>query len=63
MSYFKRFPKLVYDFNREGIVNSVVDIRDKTNSIIVKQAEKLGIKIHWKSNYFIPFIPSMKINC
>ena len=27
-------------------VNSVVDIRDKTNSEIVKQAEKLGIKIH-----------------
>jgi len=26
MSYFKRFPKLVYDFNREGVVNSVVDI-------------------------------------
>ena len=26
MSYFKRFPKLVYDFNREGVVNSVVDL-------------------------------------
>ena len=25
MSYFKRFPKLVYDFNREGVVNSVID--------------------------------------
>ena len=36
--------------NNSGvIVNSVVDIRDKTNSLIVKQAEKLGIKIHWKS--------------
>ena len=30
-------------------VNSVVDIRDRTNSSIVQQAEKLGIKIHWKS--------------
>ena len=29
-------------------VNSVIDIRDKSNSLIVKQAEKLGIKIHWK---------------
>ncbi len=29
-------------------VNSVIDIRDKSNSSIVKQAEKLGIKIHWK---------------
>ncbi len=37
--------------NNSGvIVNSVVDIRDKTNSLIVKQAEKLGIKIHWKSS-------------
>ena len=26
MSYFKRFPKSVYDFNREGVVNSVVDL-------------------------------------
>jgi len=26
MSYFNRFPKLAYDFNREGVVNSVVDI-------------------------------------
>ena len=26
MSYFNRFPKLSYDFNREGVVNSVVDI-------------------------------------
>lgn len=26
MSYFKKFPKLVYDFNREGVVNSVVDL-------------------------------------
>jgi len=30
------------------IVNSVIDIRDKSNSSIVKKAEKLGIKIHWK---------------
>ncbi len=29
-------------------VNSVIDIRDKSNSSIVKEAEKLGIKIHWK---------------
>ena len=29
-------------------VNSVIDIRVKSNSSIVKQAEKLGIKIHWK---------------
>jgi len=29
-------------------INSVIDIRDKSNSSIVKQAEKLGIKIHWK---------------
>ena len=26
MSYFRQFPKLVYDFNREGVVNSVVDL-------------------------------------
>jgi len=30
------------------IVNSVIDIRDKSSSSIVKEAEKLGIKIHWK---------------
>ena len=36
--------------NNSGvIVNSVIDIRDKTNSLIIKQAEKLGIKIHWRS--------------
>jgi len=29
-------------------VNSVIDIRNKSNSSIVKEAEKLGIKIHWK---------------
>jgi len=29
-------------------VNSVIDIRDKSNSSIVKEAEKLGIKIYWK---------------
>jgi len=29
-------------------VNSVIDIRDKSNSSIVKEVEKLGIKIHWK---------------
>ena len=35
--------------NKSGvIVNSVIDIRDKTNSLIVKQVENLGIKIHWK---------------
>ena len=35
--------------NNSGVnVNSVIDIRDKSNSLIVKQAEKLGIKIHWK---------------
>ena len=35
--------------NNSGVnVNSVIDIRDKSNSSIVKQAEKLGIKIHWK---------------
>jgi hypothetical protein len=26
MSYFSKFPKLVYDFNRDGVVNSVVDL-------------------------------------
>ena len=37
--------------NNSGVsVNSIVDIRDKTNSLIVKQAEKLGIKVHWKSS-------------
>jgi len=35
--------------NKSGVnVNSVIDIRDKSNSSIVKEAEKLGIKIHWK---------------
>jgi len=34
--------------NNGVTVNSVIDIRDKSNSSIVKQAEKLGIKIHWK---------------
>ena len=35
--------------NNSGVnVNSVIDIRDKSNSSIVKQAEQLGIKIHWK---------------
>ena len=29
-------------------LNSVVDIRNKSNSSIVKEAEKLGIKVHWK---------------
>jgi len=29
-------------------INSVTDIRDKSSSSIVKQAENLGIKIHWK---------------
>ena len=34
--------------NSSGVtVNSVIDIRDKSNSSIVEQAEKLGIKIHW----------------
>ena len=26
MSYFKKFPKADYDFNRQGVINSVVDI-------------------------------------
>ena len=35
--------------NNSGVsVNSVIDIRDKSNSSITKQAEKLGIKIYWK---------------
>jgi sarcosine oxidase subunit alpha len=35
--------------NNNGIVvNSVIDIREKSNSTIAKQTEKLGIKIHWK---------------
>ena len=35
--------------NNNGVtVNSIIDIRDKSNSSIVKQAEELGIKIHWK---------------
>ena len=35
--------------NNSGVtVNSIIDIRDKSNSSIVKQVEKLGIKIHWK---------------
>ena len=34
--------------NNGVTVNSVIDIRDKSNSPIVKQAEKLGIIIHWK---------------
>ena len=35
--------------NNSGVnVNSIIDIRDKSNSSIVKQAEQLGIKIHWK---------------
>ena len=35
--------------NKSGVnVNSIIDIRDKSNSSIVKHAEKLGIKIHWK---------------
>ncbi len=35
--------------NKSGVVvNSVIDIRDKSNSSIVKESEKLGIKIHWK---------------
>ena len=34
--------------NESGVtVNSVIDIRNKSNSLIVKQAEKLGIKIYW----------------
>jgi len=36
--------------NNSGVnVNSIIDIRDKSSSAIVKQAEKLGIKINWKS--------------
>ena len=35
--------------NKSGVaINSVIDIRDKSNSSIVKKAEKLGIKIHWR---------------
>ncbi len=35
--------------NNSGVnVNSVIDIRDKSSSSIVKQAENLGIKIHSK---------------
>ena len=35
--------------NKSGVaINSVIDIRDKSNSSIVKEAEKLGIKIHWR---------------
>jgi len=35
--------------NNSGVtVNSVIDIRNKSNSLIIKEAEKLGIKIHWK---------------
>ena len=30
------------------IVNPIIDIREKSNSLIVKSAEKLGIKILWK---------------
>ena len=41
------------DFEIDEVIknslNSIVDIRYKTSSLIVKQAEKLGIKIHWKS--------------
>jgi len=34
--------------NKSGTtVNSIIDIRNKSNSSIVKQAEKLGIKIYW----------------
>ena len=36
--------------NKSGVaINSVIDIRDKSNSSIVKETEKLGIKIHWKN--------------
>jgi len=35
--------------NKSGvIVNSVIDIRDNSNSLIVKHAKDQGIKIHWK---------------
>ncbi len=35
--------------SKSGVtINSVIDIRDKSNSSIVKEAEKLGIKIHWR---------------
>jgi len=33
--------------NSGTTVNSIIDIRNKSNSSIVKQAEKLGIKIYW----------------
>jgi len=35
--------------NKSGvIINSVIDIRDKSDSAIVKQAKDQGIKIYWK---------------
>ena len=26
MAFFNKFPKIKYDFNREGVVNNIVDI-------------------------------------
>ena len=26
MAYFKNFPKIKYDFNRDGVINNVIDI-------------------------------------
>ena len=26
MAFFKQFPKIEYDFNREGVINNMVDI-------------------------------------
>ena len=26
MGYFKQFPKIQYDFNRDGVINNVIDI-------------------------------------
>jgi len=35
--------------NKSGvIVNSVIDIRNNSNSLIVKQAKEQGIKVYWK---------------
>ena len=34
--------------SQKGIkVQAIIDIREKTNSSIIKQAEDLGIKIYW----------------
>jgi|ETNmetMinimDraft_35_1059890.scaffolds.fasta_scaffold54605_2 hypothetical protein len=71
MSYFKKFPKLVYDFNREGVVNSVVDlfrqVRPVQNYVdnfsaykfySIKDGERPDIvsqKIYGTTNYYWTF--------